>query len=156
MRRIAGARWSRLAGIAVISVVVAMAATAIAGQDATISISKQRVRTIAVKVAKKVTRKKLNRRFPVGSSRLGTISTRSVPVALPPSPPGTAFDGTASCGAGEKVISGGFGVSNNAPVSLTISQKTPTGEAWTVRVVTNTGTPPGLSPMVVQANCLAP
>jgi hypothetical protein len=133
-----------------------MAATAIAGQDATISISKQRVRTIAAKVAKKVTRKKLNRRFPVGSSRLGTIDIHSVPVALDPSPPGTTFDGTANCGAGEKVISGGFSVPNNAPVSLTISEKTPSGQAWTVRVVTNTGTPPGLGAMEVQAYCLAP
>jgi hypothetical protein len=150
MRRIRHARPSPTIVIAVLALVAAMTTTAIAGQSASISVSKKKVRTIA----KNVARKQIDRRFPVGSGRLGTINTRTAHVSLPPSPPGTTFEATASCQPGEKVISGGVDTPNQEPFSVADSQKA--GEGWRARVSASAGVPPGTPPqLTVEAYCLA-
>jgi hypothetical protein len=79
---------------------------------------------------------------------------RSVQLPLAPSPPGTAFEATASCQPGEKVLSGGVNTPNGEPFSVADSQKM--GEGWRARVVASTGVPPPGDTLTVDAYCLVP
>lgn len=81
MSRIKGGRPSAAIVVAVLALVAAVAGTALAGPDATTSVSKNKTKKIAKKTAKKEDKKQDKRNFPIDSSQIAAGAVGSGQVA---------------------------------------------------------------------------
>jgi len=114
--------------VAVLALVAALAGTAVAGPDATTSVSKKKTKKIANKQAKK----QINKTLPIDSSELadGAVSGSKLgPIEqVSQTSPGAAappIDATATCPSGSTVLGGGFDASPG--VSARVSKRTDNG-----------------------------